>query len=335
MDLKKKYLKYKNKYLSLKYKMNGGREHRLNFCLEDEKINIDSLHVGEIIEFMFEESGVKTNFKFYVKNSPGETDLTDKVLIESMIKNITGEPILQILLNKKDSYTKLYFVRTLKPNYTLMKLIHIYACVTKYFNFTKMILEDSANFTFEDVTYVALFYRIFTGKDSLYNEKIYEFKPHENDDFYFKDEKYTDEKYLIDKQLLYNSKLSDYNEFYDKVKDIINENYKYKLTFKPDLSKPYILEQIDDIQKSINNFGLDNYTRDYVERLNNGEISVKERKIIKIFMEKLMFYKGLTGIYEENMKNIYMFNPLYAALQRIYKSHQFLESTNVKCVFCS
>lgn len=335
MNLNKKYLKYKNKYLSLKYKMNGGKEHKLNLCIEDDKLSIDSMHIGDVIEFMFEESSIETKLKFYVKNSPGETNLTDKVLIESIIRNTTGEPILQILLNKKDLYTKLYFVRTRKPDYTLMKLIHIYACVTKYFNFTKMILEDDANFTFEDVTYVALFYRIFTGKDSLYNEKIYEFKPHENDDFYFQGEKYTNEKYLIDKQLLYNSKLSNYNEFYDKVKDIINVYYKYKLTLKPDLSKPYILEQIDDIQKSINSFGLGNYTRDYVQRLNSPEISAKERKIIKIFMEKLMFYKGLTGIYEEHMKNLYMFNPLYSALQRIYKSHQFLESINVKCVFCN
>lgn len=153
------------------------------------------------------------------------------MLLSSNIRPVrvnTRDELLEILLNKKDNYSKLKFIRTKKPEYTLESLKNIYVCVTNYFGFSNMILEDDAKFETPGYDYRALFYRIFINKDSLYADTNYEFIPTQTDDFYFVDDEYTHKHYLRDKEILFNSILGDFENYYSQVFDIVNSDFLEK-----------------------------------------------------------------------------------------------------------
>ncbi len=337
MDYKLKYLKYKNKYLELK-KQFGGVNFESNFCSSEDKIEIDSLNIGDRIKFQFPatEFFYETDFEFKIVNNAGDIPLSDKITLKSVIEKSPNQSVLEIVLNKKERYSKLNFIRTIKPTYTLDRLISIFGCVTEYFKYPKMILEDDAIFYISsELSYRALFYRIFTNKDSIYYGGKLDFKPSKKDnEYYFRDETYTNDKYLVDKRLLYESYIYDFICFYQKVYKIIFNDYQERKIINTRITLPIVLDEINKIIESLKNFGIYQKTTDYVKQLENDVIDIDTKKIINKFMEKLIPSKLQIRACNDAMEKLILSNPLYSAILRIYKAHQYMMSDKVKCTLC-
>ena len=335
MEYNKKYLKYKNKYLQLK-KQIGGIDITTNFCLDDGQINLNTLNIGDKIKFTFPQSSGITDFEFKIVQNPGDIEISKKITLQSVNLTSYEKPLLTISFDKENNYSKLNFIRAHKPFYTLDLLTSIYGCVTKYFKYPKMILEDDAMFIITDVfNYRALFYRVFINKDSIYYGGKLDFKPSKTtDDYFFRDEDYTNDKYLTDKSLLYNSDICDFVNYFVEAKKIINDDFLKTKRIRSNATEPFILEQIETIIKSLNNFGLDQKTRDYIQQLQNDSVDIENKKNIKVFMEKLMPHTPTNLEYKEAMKTLILSKPLYSAIPRIHKSHQYMMSTNVICSLC-
>lgn len=68
--------------------------------------------------------------------------------------------------------------------------------------------------------------------------------------------------------------------------------------------------------------------------MTNSDIAVDKKQIIANFMEKLIPYFSLLPKNKDNMKKLILSNLLFSAMPRIYKSHQKMISTRVKCIMC-
>jgi hypothetical protein len=328
----KKYLKYKNKYLKLQTQI-GGSNYDSNFCSEIDKIDLNILKIGDKINFTFPSHAEITNFGFTVVSNPGDINLSEEIRLNSDLLTFNKGPLLSITFNKKENYSKLNFIRTLDETiYKFDLLFSIYGCVTKYFNYPKMKLEDDAMFETNNVNYRALIFRVFTNKDSLYYREPFNFRPtkssNKEDEYLFNDGDYTDAKYIVDKSLLYNSIIGDFIIYFRLKYKLISADTEHAKT------KPYILEQIEKILKSLNDFGPTEYTRDYILRLQDKTIKQGEREIIRDFIDKLFPYKFNNVDLQKEMNTFYSANPLYKAASRIHRSHRDMISSNIICSLC-
>ena len=333
----KKYLKYKNKYLKLQTQI-GGEMYTGVFCNELPKIQVATLILGDKIKFTFPPGKEISEFSFTVIENPGgSTDLSEMIRLKSE-NEIGGNPLLNITLNKKDNYSKLNFIRTDKGSqFTFDLLMNIYMCVTQYFNYPKMIIEDDALFTTtEEITYRALIFRVFDNKDSLYYKEPFIFRPTKSlkpQDQYLYDGDYTDATYQRDKSLLHNSHIGDFIEYYKMLSQLIKEDSASKQQ-----KTPISLQQIEGILQSLEKFGPEKFTRDYIRRLQDDRIEKKEKEIINNFINKLSPYSFSNREYQQRFWSQLYANRdrlLYGAVPRIHYSHRDMISTNIICSFCT
>ncbi len=333
-EYKQKYLKYKNKYLQLK-NLIGGQDINAPLCNTNDKINLDILNIGDNLTFFFPQRNSITNFIFRVDANSGDIPISEKITLNS-VETINGSPLLTIIFYKGERYSKLNFIRANKPIFTFDLLFSIYACVTRYFNYPRMMLEDDALFVSTDnIQYRALIYRIFMGKDSIYYGGELNFRPTKQSDYYyFKGEPYNDDSYQIDKMLLATSTISDFVLYFTELIRIVDGDYQFKRQTNRSLTPPYILEQIDKLLISLHRFGIVRTSREYIERMQDTSISIDEKENIKIFIDKLMPTELTTKHYNDQIKALILSNSLYTAAIRIHKSHQNMISTNVICSLC-
>ncbi len=272
---KKLYLNLK-KYITFQ---NGGERFVDDIC--SKRIHLAQLKINDVIEFTI-ATLTQDPVKFDVTSCPSGDPTC--VRLVSQNKNEKRESLLVIDLHP--TFAKLNFVRGGTGIYTFSNLKSIFMCIAAYFNLPEMTLDDDATFThseYNGLHYRAIMFRVFTGKDSLYMDIENGFFPKsKNDEYVFGSEKeYTLELYKRDKQLMYESTLEMFMPYLEQYQTAYKLNYEEQLSKRPTMSKPFVLDKIENIKKSFLSFGLDKNTRNYVGRLMESS-SPHEAEILTI-----------------------------------------------------
>lgn len=273
---------YKKKILNL---IGGSHEIRICDSHESHELSMqESCKTSScVLTFVIDDERIGFQSYFYVMSN-----------IWMLVLNVDDDSLLSILIDLANNKSTLDEIKS-STAWPFQKLMQIYFCITKFFNCSKMVLDDKATFHINcdgDIEYAALIYRIFANKDSIYSS------------FDFTN---TYDKYALDKQLIHESTVKDWIDAFN----ICKTAHAQCATIDDALAYLFIADS-KSTMKSV------------VMRLNDESIDCKIKQKISVVLDCMTKHHV-----DECKKNIFI-----GAITRIDVYSRSMVSTNIKCTFC-